>query len=95
MAGFIPYEDLTDEQKHVADVLAANEIQYKIFNKGVQFNVMDLDGIWHSYYPSTGTLLLRKGNGTNITQSFTNITLDKLVKGMKFKHLTQYYFKGE
>lgn len=21
MAGFIPYEDLTDEQKHVADVL--------------------------------------------------------------------------
>lgn len=93
----ISYEDIRPELRYVADEFAKNGIEYKAYNGGVQFNATDLNGVIHTFYPTTGTVILHASNerSDRRIKSFPNKTLADFIKGMKFKNLTQHYFKED
>lgn len=70
-------------------------IEHIEYNAGKQINAKDLDGITHSFYPTTGTIVLHASNDKydNRTKVFRDKTIEDFIKGMKFPNLTKYYFK--
>ena len=93
----IPYEAIRPELRYVADKFAENGIEYKAYNGGVQYNATDINGIIHTFYPTTGTVILHASNERRDrrVKSFYNQTLENFIKGMKFKDLTKHYFKED
>lgn len=93
----ILYDEILPELQEVADRLEESEIQYRAFNKGYQFNAMDLDGVWHSFYPTTGTVILNASNDRkdHRRKTFYDKSLDTFIKGMKTNNLTKHYFKED
>lgn len=93
----ITYEDIRPDLRYVADEFIKNGIEYKAYNGGVQYNAADLDGVIHTFYPTTGTVILHASNARNDkrVKTFSDRTLKDFIKGMKFKNLTQHYFKED
>lgn len=91
----ITYDKIRPDLQYVADELTKNGISYKAYNSGVQFNATDLEGVIHTFYPTTGTVILHASNDRNDrrTKTFTDKTLEDFIKGMKFKNLVEHYFK--
>lgn len=56
------YSEIRTDLQPVADFLEDSEIEYRVYNHGIQFNARSSSGIWHSFYPTTGTILLNAGN---------------------------------
>jgi len=56
------YAEIKSELKFVADIFEENGIEYKAYNSGVQYNTSDKNGVIHSFYPTTGTMLFHQGN---------------------------------
>lgn len=54
------YFQIYPDLRYVADRLEQSKIPYQVENHGICFRATDLDGIQHSYYPTTGTIVLRK-----------------------------------
>lgn len=70
-------------------------IEYKEYNNGRQINAKDMEGVIHSFYPTTGTIVLHASNkfGDNRTLTIHDKTIEQFVRGLKHKDLTKYYFK--
>lgn len=90
----ISYDEILPELQYVADELMKAGIEYRAYNQGRQFNALDLEGTWHTYYQTTGTVVLHASNNitNNRTKSFRNKSLENFIKGMKTKNLTKIYF---
>ena len=56
------YPEIRPEFMWLAEKLDAEGLQYKVYNRGIQFNVTDADGVIQTYYPSTGTILFHASN---------------------------------
>ncbi|MFV0527736.1 MAG: hypothetical protein ACK5MN_03300 [Lachnospiraceae bacterium] len=52
------YGEIRDDLKWIVDALEDAELNYKAYNRGAQYNVTTEGGGTHSYYPTTGTVLL-------------------------------------
>lgn len=65
------YREIREDLRYVADILEDNEFQYKAYNAGIQFNVVDTEGIIHSFYPTSGTMLFHASNERNDTRTKT------------------------
>ena len=95
--GETTYDKIRPDLQYVADELMKNGISYKAYNSGVQYNAEDLEGIIHTFYPTTGTVILHASNNRNDrrVKTFREQTLAQFIRGMKFKNLTQHYFKED
>lgn len=56
------YREIREDLRYIADIFEDNEFQYKAYNAGIQFNVTDADGVIHSFYPTSGTMLFHASN---------------------------------
>lgn len=56
------YDEIKPELQSVADYFEDRGIPYKSFNGGIQFNAQDDRGVWHSFYPTTGTVIINRSN---------------------------------
>lgn len=56
------YSEIREDLRWIADVLEDNDFEYAAYNRGVQFNAKDRNGIIHSFYPTTGTALYHWSN---------------------------------
>lgn len=56
------YDEIREDLKYVAEMLEDNEFEYKVYNRGVQYNAKDINGITHSFWPTTGTIMLHRSN---------------------------------
>lgn len=56
------YREIREDLRCIADILEDNDFEYKAYNEGIQFNVKDTDGIIHSFYPTSGTMLFHASN---------------------------------
>lgn len=63
--------DIRPDLQWVADILADADLEYKTYNQGIQFNVADMAGVIHSFYPTTGTILFHEGNARNQRKTAT------------------------
>ena len=72
----ITYDKIRPDLQYVADELTKNGISYKAYNSGVQYNATDLEGVIHTFYPTTGTVILHASNDRNDrrTKTFTDKT---------------------
>jgi hypothetical protein len=52
------YSEIRFDLRWVADYLEDTGLKYKVYNNGVLYNVTDDDGNVHSFYPTTGTIML-------------------------------------
>lgn len=67
------FEELRDDLREIAITLYKNGFRCRAYNKGIQFNVPDRDGIIHEFYPTTGTIVFHISNlkeGRNKTKIF-------------------------
>lgn len=71
-------------------------IEYVEYNEGRQINAKDLEGTIHTFYPTTGTIVLHASNSRydNRTYVIRNKTITQFIKGLKVENLTSHYFKG-
>lgn len=60
------YGEIQPEYQWIADKLEDMELEYKAYNRGIQYNVTDADGIIQTYYPSTGTIVFHASNDRRI-----------------------------
>lgn len=65
------YSEIRLDVRWMAEYLEARGIEYHSYNHGVQFNVVDSAGVIHSFYPTTGTLVLHEGNERNKRKTVT------------------------
>lgn len=56
------YMELKKEARKVCDLLDDNDFSYQCYNRGIQISATDRAGITHSFYPTTGTILLHISN---------------------------------
>lgn len=89
------YREIRSDLQEVADYLEDNQITYWSYNHGTQFKAYDKDGIIHSFYPTTGTILLHKTNEKSSNQSVTLRRKTKEEFQMLLQHPDQIqaYFK--
>lgn len=89
------YKDIRDDLKYVADYFESRGITYRSFNAGVQFNALDDCGVWHSYYPTTGTVIVNKSNDRkdHAKKVFHNKSLEEFANAMYQGEVLQKYFK--
>lgn len=94
---FCTYDEIKPELRFIAEALENADIWYRAYSRGVQYNAKDLEGVIHSYYPTTGTILLRASNDKkdHRTKTIRNKTIEQFIKGLKFKNLTSFYFKED
>lgn len=73
--------------------LESSGIEFKTYNNGIQINAHDIDGIIHTFYPTTGTVVIHASNDrkNRRTKSFSDQSIEKFIKGMKM-HITKLYF---
>lgn len=57
------YEDCRLEIQPIIDMFLDADIPVAAYNRGIQLNVDDEDGITHSYYPTTCKAVFHKYNG--------------------------------
>lgn len=71
-------------------------IEYREYKNG-QINAKDLEGVIHTFYSTTGTVVLHAGNDKyeNRTKVFRDKTIEQFAKALKFKNLVEYYFKED
>lgn len=69
-------------------------IEYVVYNSGKQINAKDLEGVIHSFYPTTGTIVLHASNDKydHRTKVFKDKTVQDFIKGLTFPNLTKHYF---
>ena len=77
------YREIADKFKPVAERLEDAHLEYASYGNGVQFNVKDTNGIIHSFYPSTGTMLFHRGNGIKYRKEIAVIRGGNLKRFMK------------
>ena len=82
------YSETRSDLRWIADELEDLELTYKIYNYGVQYNVEDLNGIIHSYYPTTGTMLFHASNDRNDRRS-------KVIRDASFEEFVSYVTEPE
>lgn len=72
-------------------------IEYVEYNNGAQINAKDLEGIIHTFYPSTGTIVLHASNSKydNRTKVIRDKKMEDFIRGLQYKNLTQFYFKED
>ena len=64
----------------VSEVLALcrqMDIHCRIFNYGRQINIQDRSGEWHSYYPTTGTLVFQQEHNWSKKHTVRDLRLDE------------------
>lgn len=49
----------------------------KVLNHGLQINIQDSSGEWHSYYPTTGTLVFQQEHNWSKKHTVRDIRLDE------------------
>lgn len=77
------YSEIREDLRWIADVLEDNDFEYAAYNRGVQFNAKDRNGIIHSFYPTTGTCLYHWSNDKadrNLTKTIRKQTLNDFMK---------------
>lgn len=77
------YREIVDKFKPVAERLEDSHLEYASYGHGIQFNVKDMNGIIHSFYPSTGTMLFHRGNGIKYRKEIAVIRGGNLKRFMK------------
>jgi hypothetical protein len=89
------YDEIRADLQHVADYFEDREITYKAFNGGIQFNAMDDRGVWHSFYPTTGTVIIHRSNDRkdHEIRTFYNKSLEAFANAMFKGEALQKYFK--
>ena len=89
------YMEIKPELRWVADKLEDAGFTYKAYNQGIQFNADDRSGVIHSYYPTTGTILLHEGNGwtKKATKKFYEATLAEFMDLLENPEKIKNYFK--
>jgi hypothetical protein len=69
-------------EKAVDLLIDAGFTDCSVYNHGKQINVSDKNGIIQTYYPTTGTVLLRQNNSryNNKTKSLYNKTIEEFIQ---------------
>ena len=72
-------------------------LDFKVLNAGRQLNIKDLSGLWHSYYPSTGSMVFNKfdDRSKKITLHYQTLTEDFINEYFKDPDRIQNMFKEE
>lgn len=65
------YREIWEDLRYIADILEENELEHKAYNAGIQFNAKDVNGVIHSFYPTSGTMLFHASNNRNDKRTIT------------------------
>lgn len=89
------YREIKEELRYIADILDENNFCYKVYNRGVQFNIKDIEGVIHSFYPTTGTMLFHASNDRSDrrTKTIREGSLDRFLRMLKNPEQIKNYFK--
>lgn len=91
------YEEIRADLRWVADKLEDAGFTYRAYNNGIQYNAEDTSGIIHSYYPTTGTVLLHEGNdwSKRKIKKFKKVPLEEFMNLLNNPEEIKNYFKKE
>lgn len=92
------YREIREDLRYVADILEDNEFQYKVYNRGIQFNVIDSDGIIQSFYPTSGTMLFHASNerSDRRVETIRNGSIEDFMKMLRnTTEIKKLFCKGE
>lgn len=73
------YSEIREDLRWVADTLEDHEFEYSAYNKGVQYNAKDRNGIIHTFYPTTGSIIFHWSNNradSKLVKTFRDRDLD-------------------
>lgn len=95
------YEDCRLEIQPIIDMFLDADIPVAAYNRGIQLNVDDEDGITHSYYPTTCKAVFHKFNGRDKYGKYSppktieNITVKQMITYCKNPDTIQKLFKED
>lgn len=91
------YEDCRIDIQPLIDMFLDEDIPVAAYNKGIQLNVDDENGITHSYYPTTLKAVFHKFNGQPggkfpPSRSVPDVTIKKMIAYCKHPETIQNLF---
>lgn len=88
------YSEIRPDLRYIADYLEEHDIKYSIYNYGIQYNAVSLDGAVHSFYPTTGTIVLHPSDPKKRqNRTFRNRTKEDFLYFLQHPEIVQQYFK--
>lgn len=88
------YSEIRPDLRYVADFLEYHDIEYKVYNNGIQYNAVGTDGAIHSFYPTTGTIVLHApGKNSRQNKTFRNASKEKFLYFVKHPEGVRKFLK--